>query len=171
VSLLSGLAERRSDPASESRDAEQNSPRDRRPYIAVSRRPDNVPGSQKKGGSMQATVTHHRWSDIAAEQINASIARQYITGDTVTIARFELKRGGVVPRHAHENEQVSLVLSGALLFRIDGREVTIRGGEVMQIPGNVAHEVEVLEDSLVIDVFSPIRQDWIEKTDTYFRRT
>jgi unsaturated pyranuronate lyase len=121
---------------------------------------------------MQATtVVHHRWSDIAPEQINPSIERQFITADRVTIARFELKRGGVVPRHAHENEQVSMVLSGALLFKIDGREVTIRGGDVMQIPGNVPHEVEVLEDSIVIDVFSPIRQDWIDKTDTYFRRT
>lgn len=116
------------------------------------------------------TVVHHRWSEIAQEQINASIARQYITADRVTIARFELKRGGVVPRHAHENEQVSIVLSGALRFKIDGREETIRGGEVMQIPGNVPHEVEVLEDALVIDVFSPVRQDWIDKTDTYFRR-
>ena len=117
------------------------------------------------------TVVHHRWTDIAAEQLNESVARQYITADRVTIARFELKRGGVVPRHAHENEQVSMVLSGALLFKIDGREVTIRSGDVMQIPGNVPHEVEVLEDALVIDVFSPIRQDWTDKTDTYFRRT
>jgi quercetin dioxygenase-like cupin family protein len=118
-----------------------------------------------------ATVVQHRWNDIVPEQINPDIKRQYISADRVTIARFELKRGGVVPRHAHENEQVSLVLSGALLFRIDGREVTIRGGEVMQIPGNVAHEVEVLEDSIVIDVFSPVRQDWIDKTDNYFRRS
>ena len=118
-----------------------------------------------------ATIVHHRWNDIAQEQINPDIKRQYLSGDRVTIARFELKRGGVVPRHAHENEQVSMVLSGALLFRIDGRETTIRGGEVMQIPGNVAHEVEVLEDALVIDVFSPVRQDWIDKTDTYFKRT
>lgn len=121
---------------------------------------------------MQAgTVVHHRWSEITPEEINPSIARQYITGDNVTIARFELKRGGVVPRHAHANEQVSMVLSGALLFKIDGREMTIRGGDVMQIPGHVAHEVEVLEDALVIDVFSPVRQDWIDRTDTYFRRT
>ena len=118
-----------------------------------------------------STVVQHRWSDIAPEQINAEVLRQYITADRVTIARFELKGGGVVPRHAHENEQVSIVLSGALLFRIDGREITVRGGEVMQIPGSVAHEVEVLEDALVIDVFSPIRQDWIDKTDNYFGRT
>src|SRR5215212_3098070 len=117
-----------------------------------------------------ATATLHRWSEIAPEQINPTIARQYITAERVTIARFELKRGGVVPRHAHENEQVSVVLSGALLFRIDGREVTVRAGEVMQLPGNVAHEVEVLEDTIVMDVFSPVRQDWIDKTDSYFRR-
>jgi len=119
---------------------------------------------------MNTTVVHHSWSSIPAEQINASISRQFITGDRVTVARFELKRGGVVPTHAHENEQVSFVLDGALKFRIDGREIVVRGGEVLQIPGGVAHEVEVLEDTLVVDVFSPIRQDWIDKTDTYFRR-
>jgi len=72
--------------------------------------------------------------------------------------------------HAHENEQVSFVLDGALKFKIDGREIIVRGGEVLQIPGTVPHEVEVLEDTLVVDVFSPVRQDWIDKTDTYFRR-
>ena len=117
-----------------------------------------------------STVEHHRWNEIAPEQINATVSRQYITADRVTIARFELKRGGVVPRHAHENEQISLVMSGALLFRIDGRDITVRGGEALQIPGNVAHEIEVLEDALVVDVFSPIRQDWIDKTDDYFGR-
>ena len=124
------------------------------------------------GGTMStSTVVQHRWSDIAPEQINAYVLRQYITTDRVTIARFELKRGGIVPRHAHENEQVSIVLSGALLFRFEGREVTVRAGEVVQIPGNAVHEVEVLEDALVVDVFSPIRQDWIDKTDDYFGRT
>ena len=116
------------------------------------------------------TATHHRWSAIALEQINATIARQYITGDGVTVARFELTRGGIVPRHQHENEQVSIVLSGALLFRIEGSETTVRAGEMMHIPGHVPHEVEVLEDTVAIDVFSPVRQDWIDGTDTYFQR-
>jgi unsaturated pyranuronate lyase len=119
---------------------------------------------------MNTTIVHHSWSNIPAEQINPSISRQFITGDRVTVARFELKRGGIVPMHAHENEQVSFVLDGALKFKIDGREIIVRGGEVLQIPGTVPHEVEVLEDTLVVDVFSPIRQDWIDKTDTYFRR-
>ena len=115
-------------------------------------------------------MNHHRWADVPSEQINETIARRFITGDSVTIGRFELKKGGVVPSHAHVNEQISMVMSGVVLFRIDGREIVVKAGEVMQIPGNVAHEVEVLEDAVAIDVFSPVRQDWIDKTDTYFKR-
>jgi len=117
-----------------------------------------------------STVTHHRWTDLAPEHLTAAIDRQYITAERVTVARFELKRGGVVPLHAHENEQVSIVVDGALRFKIDSRDIVVRAGEVMQIPPNVPHEVEVIEDTLVFDVFSPVRQDWIDKTDTYFRR-
>jgi len=115
-------------------------------------------------------VTHYRWDDIAAEQINPTIARQYITADRVTMARFELKRGAVVPQHAHENEQVSYIISGALKFVLEGRDVIVRGGEVLHIPPNVPHAAEAVEDTIAIDVFSPLRQDWIDKTDSYFRR-
>jgi quercetin dioxygenase-like cupin family protein len=115
-------------------------------------------------------MNHHRWVDVPSEQINETIARRFITGDGVTIGRFELKRGGVVPSHSHLSEQISIVLSGALRFTIDGHETIVRAGEVLQIPGDVAHEVAVLEDTVAIDVFSPVRQDWIDKTDTYFKR-
>jgi quercetin dioxygenase-like cupin family protein len=119
---------------------------------------------------MNTTAVHYRWADVTSEQINETIARRFITGDGVTIGRFELKQGGVVPSHSHVSEQISIVLSGALRFTIAGHETIVRAGEVMQIPGNVAHEVAVLEDTLAIDVFSPVRQDWIDKTDTYFQR-
>ena len=115
-------------------------------------------------------VTHYRWDDIAAEQINPTISRQYITADRVTVARFELKRGAVVPQHAHENEQVSYIISGALKFMLEGRDIIVRGGEVLHIPPNVPHAAEAVEDTLAIDVFSPLRQDWVDKTDTYFQR-
>jgi len=116
------------------------------------------------------TVIHHRWNDIAAEQINSTISRQFITADRVTVARFELKRGAVVPQHAHENEQVSYIVSGALKFILEGRDIVVRAGELLQIPPNVPHAAEAVEDTLAIDVFSPVRQDWIDKTDSYFRR-
>jgi quercetin dioxygenase-like cupin family protein len=115
-------------------------------------------------------MTLHRWADVPNEQISDTVARRFISGDSVTIGRFELKKGGVVPTHAHVNEQVSMVMSGVLRFRIDGRETIVKAGEMMQIPGNVPHEVEVLEDAVAIDVFSPVRQDWIDKTDSYFKR-
>lgn len=111
----------------------------------------------------------YRWDEMPAETITPSIARTYITGDRVTIARFALAAGGIVPRHAHDNEQVSCVLSGALRFVFDSGEVIARGGDVVRIPGGTAHEVAVLEDTIVIDVFSPVRQDWLDKTDDYFR--
>ena len=116
------------------------------------------------------SAVHHRWSDIPSEQINASIGRQFITGERVTIGRFEMKAGAVVPTHAHENEQVSYVISGALRFHLDDRDVVVRSGEVLQIPPNVAHGVDVLEDCVVVDVFCPVREDWVNKTDTYFKR-
>jgi unsaturated pyranuronate lyase len=119
---------------------------------------------------MPVNATVHRWNDIPSEPITGSIARQYITGDRVTVARFELKRGGIVPRHSHESEQVSMVLNGALRFIIDGNDIVVRTGEVLQLPSWLEHEVHALEDSFVIDVFSPVRQDWIDKTDDYFRR-
>ena len=115
-------------------------------------------------------MKHYRWADLADEQMNPSTRRRYITADRVTIARFELARGGVVPTHAHENEQVTTVLSGALKFRFADRDVIVRAGEVLQIPSWAEHAVEILEDTIAIDVFSPVRQDWIDKTDSYFKQ-
>jgi unsaturated pyranuronate lyase len=119
--------------------------------------------------TQHATAVRSRWSDIPSEQLTPTTTRRYLTGDRVTIAQFELKRGGVVARHSHENEQVSCVLSGLLKFTLNGQEVLVGAGEVLQIPSWLEHEVEVIEDTLVIDVFSPVRQDWIEKRDDYLR--
>jgi len=119
---------------------------------------------------MSQTVVRHRWQDIPAENVSPSVSRRYITADRVTVAQFHLKQGGVVPRHSHEQEQITCVMSGALEFVINGLQVVVSSGEVAQIPSWVEHEVRVLEDTVVIDVFSPVRQDWIDKTDDYFRR-
>jgi quercetin dioxygenase-like cupin family protein len=107
---------------------------------------------------------------MSGQQLTPAIERRYLTGERVTVARFALGQGGVVPRHVHDNEQVSCVLSGVLKFQFDDREVVVGPGEVMQIPGGIPHAVTVLEDTVVIDMFSPVRQDWIDGTDTYFTR-
>jgi quercetin dioxygenase-like cupin family protein len=117
-----------------------------------------------------SSPTHHRWDATAGEQITPHIFRRYLTGDGVTVARFELTKGGVVPTHSHPNEQISCVFSGRLEFRFGDRTIVVGPNEVMQIPGGEPHEVTVLEDCLVMDVFCPVRQDWIDGTDTYFKR-
>jgi quercetin dioxygenase-like cupin family protein len=116
------------------------------------------------------TATLHHWEDLAGDQVTEGITRRYLTAARVTIAKFEMARGSVVPAHAHENEQVSYVVRGALQFHIGGRDIVVRGGDVLQIPSWVEHGVTVLEDSEAIDVFSPVRQDWVDGTDTYFRK-
>ena len=119
---------------------------------------------------MPTTAIQHRWTNLPSESVAAGIQRQFITGDRLTVTHFELKRGGIVPRHTHESEQMTCLLSGVLRFVIDGRDIILRAGDVLQIPGWCEHEVEVVEDASVIDVFSPVREDWIDKTDDYFRR-
>ena len=116
------------------------------------------------------TIVVHRWNDMPSEAITPFISRRFITGDRMTVAQFDLKRDGVVPRHSHDQEQFTCVLSGRLKFLMNGQEIVAGPGEVVRIPGWVEHEVHVVEDTRVMDVFSPIRQDWIDRTDSYFTR-
>ena len=117
-------------------------------------------------------VTHYRWDDMPKEQLSDSISRRFITGDKTMLAHVYLKKGAVVPTHHHENEQITYILEGALRFWIgaDGaQEIVVRPGEVLHIPSNVPHKAEALEDTLDVDIFSPPRQDWIDKSDAYLR--
>ena len=112
---------------------------------------------------------HLSWSKIDSEQLSPLLSRRYVSGEKSTVARFELKKGCVVPRHEHENEQTCCVLSGALKFIMDDAEYVIHAGELLVIPPNVPHAAEAVEDSLVFDFFSPARADWTSKQDQYLR--
>lgn len=118
-------------------------------------------------------AVHTRWSDVPVEQMNPLITRQFITGERAMIARIDLKKGAVVPWHSHVHEQIAWIAEGALKFtmREQGgeREVVVRAGEVLVLPGNVPHMAEALEDTVDFDIFSPPRQDWIAKEDAYLR--
>ena len=112
----------------------------------------------------------HRWSEIEREELSPGVARQMLHSDRMTVARIYLKKGAIVPRHHHENEQMTYVLQGAMKFLIGGEEIMLREGEVLHIPSWVEHQAEALDDTFELDLFSPIRQDWLDKTDTYFHR-
>jgi quercetin dioxygenase-like cupin family protein len=116
-----------------------------------------------------AESKHYRWTDVKAEQMNPLMTRQYVTGEKTMLARLVLKKGAHVPRHHHFHEQVSHVLAGALEFVLDEGARTVRAGEILCIPPHAPHEVTALEDSLVLDIFNPPRQDWIDGDDAYLR--
>ncbi len=121
-----------------------------------------------------AAVRHFRWADIPQERVTDVISRKLITGDAMMIAQVFLKKDALVPQHSHHNEQITYIISGALHFFIGAdraRELVVRAGEVLHIPSNVPHEARALEDTLDVDVFNPPRQDWLDGTDNYFRKT
>jgi unsaturated pyranuronate lyase len=123
--------------------------------------------------TVEREATWYRWDQVPREELNERLARRLITGDRVMLAHVYLKKGCVVPKHSHENEQFTYILEGALQFRVgdDGaREIVVRAGEVLHLPGNVPHEARALEDTLDVDVFCPPREDWLNKTDAYLRK-
>jgi quercetin dioxygenase-like cupin family protein len=90
--------------------------------------------------------------------------------ENLTIARLHIAKDAVVPEHHHVNEQVATVERGALRFTIGGEEVVVGAGQSVAIPSNVPHSVTALEDTTVVDVFSPRREDWIRGDDAYLRK-
>ena len=115
------------------------------------------------------TVRVHRWDEIALEKITEMISQKIVTGEREMLAQIYLKRGALVPMHSHESEQMTYILQGALRVVVDGDEMTVREGEVLHIPSRIPHQAEALEDTFELDVFSPIRQDWLDHTDDYLR--
>ena len=98
------------------------------------------------------------------------LSRKIVSGEREMLVQVYVKRGCLVPMHAHDSEQMTYVLQGALKFVIDGEEITVREGEVLHIPSGVEHQSEALEDTFELDVFSPIRQGWLETSDEFARR-
>ena len=109
----------------------------------------------------QAGVRLHRWDEIALDKVTEMLSRKIVSGDREMLVQVYIKRGCVMPLHAHESEQMTYVLQGALKFLVAGEEITVREGEVIHIPSHVQHQAEALEDTFELDVFSPIRAEWL----------
>jgi len=121
----------------------------------------------------QSSVTFYRWRDMPKEKVSDVLDRRLITGENVMLTHVYLKKGAIVPQHNHHNEQITYILEGGLRFWIgeDQSEVIdVLAGEVLHIPSLVKHKAEALEDTIDVDIFSPPRQDWLDKTDDYLRR-
>ncbi len=114
----------------------------------------------------------HNWEDMPLEKLNDDIDRRLVTGTNMMIAHVYIRKGGIVPKHSHHNEQITYILSGALKFLMgdaQDEEIIVRAGEVLVIPPHLPHSAEALEDTVDVDVFNPPREDWLDGTDAYLR--
>jgi quercetin dioxygenase-like cupin family protein len=127
--------------------------------------------SPRPGKAAPFTLQYIPWNTVPLEDLNPLFQRQFVVGQEIMLARVLMKKGCIVPEHSHHNEQLTYILEGALKFWIDGREIVVHAGETLCIPSHMPHKAEALEDTVDLDVFSPPREDWINKSDEYLRRT
>lgn len=121
-----------------------------------------------------ARATLYRWEDLPKERLKQDLERRLISTERLMLAHVYLEQGCVVPQHSHENEQLTYILDGLLRFWLGADESEVRdvaAGEVLHIPSNLPHKAEALETTLDVDIFCPPRQDWLDGSDAYLRRT
>ena len=121
---------------------------------------------------MTEKAQHLSWDDVPLEVLNPLLDRRVISGERMMIAQVLLKKGSVVPKHSHENEQITHIISGTLRFLLgddQDDEVIVRSGEVLLIPSNLPHSALALEDTVDVDIFCPPREDWLDGSDNYLR--
>jgi len=123
----------------------------------------------KSGKAKKIEPQYVPWSAVELEDLNPLLQRQFVVGQEIMVARVLLKKGCIVPEHSHHNEQLTYILEGSLKFWIDGRVIVVNAGEVLTIPANMPHKAEALVDTVDLDIFTPPRADWINKTDRYLR--
>lgn len=92
-----------------------------------------------------------RWDEIALDKVTEMVARKVVGRGGQTVTQTYLKKGALVPRHTHEGDQWIYVLQGALALVVDAESQTVREGEIVHLPGGVAHQAEALDDTFVID--------------------
>jgi quercetin dioxygenase-like cupin family protein len=110
-----------------------------------------------------------QWTDIPEEVMNPLVSRRVWHGELMTMALVKLDKGAVVPLHRHHHEQTTTLQSGHIVFRMGGEEFSLRPGDMLRVPPHLPHTVEALEDSVAVDIFAPVRDDWQRGDDAYLR--
>lgn len=102
------------------------------------------------------------WDSVPVEQVSEGIQRQMIIGRNMMICRFRFDPHVVTPEHTHPHEQMTFVMKGNVQFTIDGSAVIAAPGDVLHFPSNNRHGATMLDEEVVlIDVFSPVREDFL----------
>lgn len=84
-----------------------------------------------------------------------------VYGEKTLMTEFLLEKGKVLPEHRHPQEQTGYLVSGKIKLYIGGESREVNPGDSWVIPGNVDHRAEILEDSVAVEVFAPVREDYL----------
>ncbi|MFT3741549.1 MAG: cupin domain-containing protein [Gammaproteobacteria bacterium] len=109
----------------------------------------------------------YNFDGMPIEQLSDKISRQYIYSGQSMLVKWIFKKGAVVPLHHHVNEQITWITEGSVRVYSQGKEYTVKAGEVIIFPPHVPHEFLALEDTIDIDFFTPVREDWITQSASY----
>jgi len=114
-----------------------------------------------------------RWNEVPEDRLNEQITRKMFWGDNVMVTKWQLAPNVSLPVHQHESEQVTMVQEGSLTLIFPGEEeVFLEAGDMLVIKSSRPHGVKVgSQGSHVIDLFSPIRRDFLDKSETYLSRS
>lgn len=93
-----------------------------------------------------------RWDDLPLDKVTEMVSRKAISGAEQVLVQTYLKKGALVSLHVHAAEQFIYVLQGALVATVDGEVLTVREGDVLQVPAGAAHQAEALDDTFVLHI-------------------
>ena|SRR6478735_3727968 len=99
-------------------------------------------------------------TSIAPRKLTDGIIGHYVHGENSTLGLVILEEGSSVPLHQHPQEQITYILEGSLQMMIDGKDCLLEAGTYYVIPSNVLHSAVALTACKLIDVFSPVREDY-----------
>jgi quercetin dioxygenase-like cupin family protein len=116
-----------------------------------------------------ATPDFYKLDAVSKENLSDKIARQYVMGSQSMLVKWTLKKGAVIPLHFHPSEQITWITQGSVKVLSQGKQFIVKAGEILIIPPYVPHEFYALEDTIDIDFFSPVREDWLNDTASYIQ--
>jgi quercetin dioxygenase-like cupin family protein len=118
--------------------------------------------SESATPAIASVAQHLNWANIPVEHPAEGIERQMVVGERIMIVRFRFVPFLVTPQHTHTHEQMSLVVSGRVRFFVEGIERVASPGDVLHFPPNTLHGATMMDEEVVlIDIFSPIREDFL----------
>jgi len=106
-------------------------------------------------------MIHKKADGEFIESVTGVVQKTLVYGENTSMTKFKLKRGAVIPPHMHPHEQTGYLVSGRIRMHIEDSVHELEAGDAWCIPGDTEHSADALEDAVAVEVFSPVREDYI----------